>query len=116
MNVGEFAQKINAEVLTGKTGLERQVGGLYACDLLSRVIGHSLKGDAWITVHTNLNIVAVALLAELSCIIIPEGIKVEQATISRALLEGIPVLSSCNGTYKICCTAHAAGIAPVNAS
>ena len=27
------------------------------------------KGNAWITVHTHVNVVAVALLAEVSCII-----------------------------------------------
>jgi len=40
--------------------------------------------DAWITVHTHVNIVAVALMADIPCIIIPEGIEVEEATIKKA--------------------------------
>jgi predicted transcriptional regulator len=115
MDVKSFADKLKGTILTGDTGLDRQVSGMYTCDLLSWVISHTRKGDAWVTVHTNLNAVAVALLAELSCIIIPEGIKVEEATIDRAVREGIPIVASDLGAYKICCIAYDSGILPVEA-
>jgi len=46
------------------------------------------QGDAWITVHTHVNIVAVALMADIPCIIIPEGIEVEEATIKKSCGRG----------------------------
>ena len=106
MNIGEFAQKLNARVLTGNAGIENEITGLYVCDLLSRVMSHAVKGDAWITVHTHINIVAVALLTEISCIILPESISIEEQTLKKAVEEGIPILSTALGCYRICCTAH----------
>lgn len=110
MNVSEFATILNARLVTGETGLERQVSGMYACDLLSWVMSHASQGDGWITIHTNLNVVAVALLTEAACIIIPENIEVEQATIDKAVREGIPILLTSLTAYQVCCRAYNAGI------
>lgn len=110
MNVMEFAAKLNANIITGETGGVVQVESIYCCDLLSWVMSHADKGAAWITVHTNLNIVAVASLSELSCIIVPEGIEVEEATVRRAVQEGIPIITTELSTYKICCIAHEYGL------
>jgi BioD-like phosphotransacetylase family protein len=106
MNADELAQKLNARVLTGDAGAGREVTGVYACDLLSRVMSRAKKGDAWITVHTHINIVAVALLAELSCIILPENIELEEQTLKKAAEEGIPILSTALDCYGICCAAR----------
>ena len=69
-------------------------------------MSHAAKGNAWVTVHTHLNVVAVAVLIELSCIIIPEDIPVEEATLAKAGQEGIAVLSSSMNAYEICWRAH----------
>lgn len=103
MKVTELAAATDASVITGGVGEDREVSGVYACDLLSWVMSHAEKGNAWITVHTHVNIVAVALMAELSCIIVPEGIKVEEATVKRAELEGVTILGTALSTYQICC-------------
>lgn len=105
MNVSEFAVELGARILTGEAGKDVPVKDIYCCDLLSWVMSHAAKGAAWITVHTHLNIVAVASLSELSCIIVPEGIEVEEATAKRALQEGVPIISSELSAYKICCIA-----------
>jgi len=111
MKVRAFAEKLGMKVLTGNNeGLENSIEGIYTCDLLSWVMSHAQKGDAWITVHTNINIVAVAVLTEVSCIIVPEGICVEQDTVKRAESEGIVILGTDLNTYEICCKAYECGI------
>ena len=110
MNVLEFTEKLGAKVLTGEVGKTLQVKDIYCCDLLSWVMSHVGKGAAWITVHTHLNIVAVASLSELSCIIVPEGIEVEEATIRRAVQEGVPIISTELNAYKVCCIACECGL------
>jgi predicted transcriptional regulator len=102
MTVNEFAQKTGMKVLAGVNSIEKKMTGVYVCDLLSWVISHAGKGHAWITVHTNLNIVAVAVLAEVSCIIIPEDIFVEEATLKRADQEGVPILGTNMSAYEVC--------------
>ena len=110
MTVSEFAARMGAEIPTGEAGLDKPVRGVYAGDLLSWVMAHASPGDAWITVHTNLNVVAVALLAEAACIVIPEGIPIEAGTVEKAVQEGIPMLSTPLSAYQICCRACQAGI------
>jgi predicted transcriptional regulator len=105
MKVDEFASKLGMRILTGEAGLDREVRGAYTCDLLSWVMSHADKGDAWITVHTHLNVVAVALLTEISCVIVPEDIGVEEATLRRAQQEGIPILGTGMDAFGICCKA-----------
>lgn len=106
MTVREFAGKLDLKVLTGESGLNNEISGVYVCDLLSWVMSHAGKGNAWITVLTHLNTVAVALLTEISCIIVPESISVEEATVSKAVREGIVILSSGLSAYEICCKAY----------
>lgn len=106
MEVKELAKNLNLEILTQEAGLHKEVTGAYACDLLSWVMSHAQKGDAWITVHTHLNIVAVALLVEIPCIIIPEGISVEEATLKKAQDEGIAILSTSMSSYELCWNIH----------
>ncbi len=86
--------------------LDEEITGIYVCDLLSWVMSHANKGDAWITVQTHLNTIAVAVLLEIPCIIVPEGIKVEEATIKKAIEEDITILGSKMSAYEICWRAH----------
>lgn len=102
MKVTELAALLDADVITCGQQEDKEVSGIYACDLLSWVMSHAKKGDAWITVHTHVNVVAVAIMAEISCIIIPEGIRSEEATVRRAETEGVTILSTPLDTYEIC--------------
>ncbi len=110
MKVEEFAQKNNMKILSGSGNCDKNITGVYIGDLLSWVMSHANKGDAWITVHTHLNVVAVALLTDVACIIVPEDIKVERDTLNKADKEGVVILSTGLSAYKICCKAHDLGI------
>lgn len=106
MRIREFAQRMNMKVLTGDQGLDKEINGFYACDLLSWVMSHASQGEAWITVHTHLNIVAVAVLVETGCVIIPEGIAVEEATLKKAMEENVAILSTGMSAYEVCWRGH----------
>ncbi len=106
MLIKEFIKNMPIRVLTNNVELDKTISGVYVCDLLSWVMANAKKDDIWITVHTNLNIVAVALMVEVTCIIIPENIKVEDATINRAEQEGIVILSTDLSAYELCINAH----------
>ncbi len=81
--------------------LDKQIKGLYYGDLLSWVMSHAKEGDAWVTVQTHVNIVAVASLLNLSCIIIPEGNTVDQDAIDKANDANIPIFSTELNAYEI---------------
>lgn len=79
-----------------------EVKGAYACDLLSWVIGRAQENAALVTVMTNVNVIAVAVMADLPCVILSEGVTPDEATLFRAKQQGISVLSSSLPTYETC--------------
>ena len=106
MKIKEFADKLGLISLTGEETLQKDVMKVYACDLLSWVMSHASNKDAWVTVQTHVNIVAVAVLLEIPCIIIPEGINVEEATLKKASEENIAILKTNMDAYEICWRSH----------
>ena len=100
MTVSEISEKLNLcpVVLCNP---KREVKGGYIGDLLSWVMGRAQSGDAWITIMTNANVVAVALLADVSCIILAEGAKLDESVISIAKEKGVNILSSQSGAFAV---------------
>lgn len=80
---------------------EREIGGVYIGDLLSWVMGRASSDDAWITIMSNVNILAVASLADTSCIILAEGVTLTQDVIDTAIEKGINILSSDKSIFDI---------------
>ena len=81
---------------------DRDIEGVYTGDLLSWVMGRVSEGQAWVTIMSNLNIVAVASLADVSCIILAEGVELDQEVINTAQAKQINILSSEMSAYEIC--------------
>lgn len=102
MKLSELANLIEARNLTAEAAMDREVTCGYACDLLSWVMAHGEEGMAWVTVQTHLNVVAVAALAEMACVILPEGVVMEQESLDKAGAEGLCVLSSPLTAFDIC--------------
>lgn len=101
MTVLELVEELQLEVLAGENGLQENINGVYVCDLLSWVMSKLEKGNCWITIQTHVNIVAVALLGEASCILIPENAQVDDNTIVKANAEDIPLLRSSLNAYQL---------------
>lgn len=78
---------------------EREISGVYIGDLLSWVMGRAQSGDAWITIMSNLNILAVASLSDTSCIILAEGVTLEDAVIETARQKNINIISAQCSAY-----------------
>lgn len=110
MKVREIAERLKLRPLTEEAGLDREIGGAYCGDLLSWVMSHGAKDNIWITVQVHPNIVAVAVLVEFSCVIIPEEIEVDSITLEKARNEGIAILHSPDNAFEICSKLKAAGV------
>ena len=95
-----------------RPGEERGITCGYVCDLLSWVMARGQPGMAWVTVQTHLNVIAVASLHEMACVILPDGIVMEEAVLDKARAEGIAVITSPLSAYRICGLLSAAGLPP----
>ena len=101
MKVSELVEKTGLTLFGGSAGLDREITGGYACDLLSDVMGHAVAGNLWITLQTHKNVIAIASLKELSAIILVKGFSPEEGFLLSAEQEGIPVLGTRKGTFDI---------------
>lgn len=111
MTVKELMEQMDLKLLTPQADLSAQVSVGYTCDLLSWVMSHGAQGMAWITVQTHMNVVAVASLLEMSCVIIPESIQVPDDVAAKADEEGVALLSSECTAYELCGRMRELGVA-----
>ena len=105
MTVKELMEQMDLKLLTPQADLSAQVSVGYTCDLLSWVMSHGAQGMAWITVQTHMNVVAVASLLEMSCVIIPDEVA------AKADEEGVALLSSECTAYELCGRMRELGVA-----
>ena len=77
MTVKAIAERLGLRVLS-MPDPEREATCGYAGDLLSWVMGRAAEGSVWATVMTNVNVIAVATLADTAAVVICEDSAVPQ--------------------------------------
>lgn len=108
MTVIELAKAINGKVLASHG--ENEIKDGCSCDLLSWVMAKGSEGCAWVTVQTHMNVVAVASLHDMACIIWPESIEPDAASLAKADEEGIAVISTPLSSYQVCGIMYSFGV------
>ena len=101
MTVKELAERLSLKILTQPDDT-REIGGCNAGDLLSWVMGRAQSDDAWVTIMTNVNIVAVAMLADVSCVIVAENAEIDNDVVEKATEKGINLYMSDRTIYQLC--------------
>jgi len=109
MNVKDLIENHGFKLLS-EVSVDRDITGLQCCDLLSWVMANGKADNAWITVQTHNNIVAVASLLDFACVIIPEGIEVGQPVKDKAAEEDVLLLGTDMGSYEIFKCLYEAGL------
>ena len=100
MTVESFAKSTGLEILSMPCP-EKEADGVYIGDLLSWVMGKAESGNIWITIMSNQNIVAVATLADVSSIVLCEGVSLENDVLALAESKGVNVLRSQSSAYEV---------------
>ena len=100
MTVSKLAELASLSPIT-VTDPDREVMGAYVGDLLSWVMGRAQEGNAWITIMSNVNVIAVASLADVSCVILAEGVKLDEGVEKTAEAKGINILSTDKSAYEV---------------
>lgn len=73
---------------------DRPVEGGYCGDLLSWVMSRAPAGGAWLTIMSNVNVAAVATLADTACVVLAEGVVPDPPLLDRAKAQGITLLGT----------------------
>lgn len=100
MTVQELVNALNLTVLSGENGLNREIEGCYVSDLLSDVMGNAEINNVWVTLQTHKNVMAIASLKELACVILVKGQIASEETLAQSNEEGIPFLSTTMQTFE----------------
>ncbi len=101
MRVSELVEKMKLEALSLPCP-EREVDGAYAGDLLSWVMGRAESGCVWATIMTNINVVAVASLADVSACVICENCPLDGEIVRTALSKDVNLLRTPLPLYEFC--------------
>ena len=99
MNVADIAKLLGAEILTIPEP-DAEASGCYCGDLLSWVMGRAREKQIWITIMTNINVVAVASLSGVSAVIISENAEIDAEVLKKAEEQGINILRMATSTYE----------------
>lgn len=98
MTVQQLVDELNLTVFA-LDDPDREVAGGYCGDLLSWVMGRAVAGGAWLTIMSNMNVAAVAALADVACVILTEGVQPDPALLEKARLQGVNLLGTDLPTY-----------------
>ena len=79
---------------------DREIDGVYIGDLLSWVMGNANADDLWITIMSNINIVAVASLTDAACILLAENVSIDETVLETAMAKGVNILSTPRSAYE----------------
>ncbi len=100
MTVNELAEVLSLKTIVMPDG-DREVEGAYIGDLLSWVMGRARCGNVWVTIMSNLNIVAVASLSDVACILLCEDVELDATVAETAQAKDINILSSPASAYEL---------------
>ena len=73
---------------------EREISRVFCCDLLSIAMSKAPAGGVWVTVMGNKNTLAVASLTDTACIVLAEGVSLDDSTLAKAEEEAIAVAAT----------------------
>lgn len=100
MTVGALCDLLEAKILCGET--DKPFLGVYVGDLLSRAMSRVELDCVWVTIMSNVNVVAVATLTEPAAIVLAEDVVMQEDALNAARDNGLTVLSSPLSAYEIC--------------
>ena len=100
MTVNDILGTIRGSVICGD--VDKRFEGVYVGDLLSRAMSHVESDAIWVTIMSNVNIVAVATLADPACIILSENVEPDADVLARAEQQGVNILATDKATFAVC--------------
>lgn len=87
---------------------ERTLSKIFCCDLLSIAMSKAPADGIWVTVMANRNTLAVAALTEIACIVLAEGVSLDDGTLAKAQEEKIAVVATDLPVFDIALKIHEA--------
>lgn len=101
MTVREIAEKLKLTPVSVSDDT-REVRGGYAGDLLSWVMGRVPEDAVWITIMSNVNVVAAAVLRDVAMVVVAEGSDIPAEVVARAAEQEVNLYAATADVYTLC--------------
>ena len=102
MTVSKLKDELDLTFLCGEDiASTKEIDGCYCGDLLSWVMSRAEPGNIWLTVMGNVNSIGVAVLADISCIILTENAALDDDAKKRAREQGVCILTTGKNAYTV---------------
>ncbi len=98
MTVKDLLKLNHIRMINTEGNMNNEICGMFACDLLSHVMGHAKESNILITVLNNINVLGVASLLDLSCVIFTHNTDVNDDIIKKANELEIPLFVTSKST------------------
>ncbi len=91
----DYLNTIDHEILTENSDIDNvEIGAGYCSDLLSDVMGSAKENQIWFTIMRHMNVIAVASMADIPCVVLAKDIVPEKAVIDKAKDEDIILIKT----------------------
>ncbi len=103
MKLKELMEKVALTPASPEMLLPEEFEGVYVGDLLSRAMSRVEENSLWLTIMNNINVIAVASLADAAAVVLCEDVRLTDEALEAACSKGVTVLYSSLGAYELCC-------------
>ena len=112
MNLKQLADALGLEHLTPGLPADesKEITGGYCSDLLSDVLAHAPRGGILITIQVHMNVIAVAVHAELAAVIFASDRNPDGEVIKTAAKEGVSLSRSPQCGFDVAGQLYALGL------
>ena len=100
MTTKELVNLLGLELIFDNN-VDRAVENCYVGDLLSRVMGNAEPESIWITIMSNVNVAAVAALADVSLVILAESVEPDKELYDKILNSDTLFTKSSYSSYEL---------------
>lgn len=100
MTVQDLIDKSLFDTVKVASDTQRTIDGVFNCDLLSIAMSKAPSDCAWVTVMGNINTLAVGTLADVSCIILAEGVALDEAAAAKLETQDITVFKTAMPVFE----------------
>lgn len=83
-------------------GKDAEITSAYCGDLLSDVLAHAQAGAIWFTIQGHVNVVAVAQLRDVACVVLVNGTAPDPQTVAKAKVLGVNLCGSESDAATLC--------------
>ncbi len=112
MTLHNIAEQLDLTYLTPDLELSAatDIASGHVSDLLSDVIANAPGGGVLVTIQVHMNVIAVALHADVAAVIFAGGMQPDEAVRNRAVQEEIPLFSSKQSSFDLVGQLYVAGL------